>query len=192
MSLLRVISTMWRLGRPTYWWLGETEPPQPPAGSIHMLQEAQGFANILRAAPWRIGYASGSRRLYTSDNPVSGYLRPVRPWWEGGAFGSLDYYLPLSPDILLKIERRPYADESEGYLIPQGQRRNCDFSEWEVSMARHIISYEATRYLYGEGMVVPKQCAEACLSRVDRAMREFAVAYLGFDPNPPAGLSPSG
>ena len=170
-------------------WLRDDELSTPTSISLGMLQETQGFANLIRGAPWRIGYALGPRRLYTSDNPVSGYLRPVRPWWEVGAFAAFQYYLPLSPDLLLKIDRMP-DDESENQLIPRGPRRNRDFSEWEVSMARHVVSYDATRYLYGEGIVVPKQCAEVCLSRIEQSMRELSKAYLGFNPNPYRQMMP--
>ena len=177
------------IDRPEYSWLGDGQTPQPTYTSLSMLEETQGFANLIRCAPWRIGYALGPRRLYTSDNPVSGYLRPVRPWWEVGAFASFQYYLPLSPDLLLKIDRAS-DDESENQLIPRGPRRNRDFSGWEVSMARHVVSYDATRYLYGEGIVVPKQCAEVCLSRIEQSMRELSEAYLGFNPNPYGQMMP--
>ena len=166
---------------PTHWWLGMGEAPQAGDTSAYMLGETQGFANLIWAAPWRIGRAVGSLKLYASDNPASRYLPPIRPWWEGGAFASHEYYLPLSPDVLLKIERRPYTEDSTNKSDPRGQRRFRDFSEWEVSKTRHIISIEATRYLYGEGMVVPKRCAESCLTHLDQAWRKFAYEDLGFD-----------
>ena len=167
---------------------GEEEPTQPASTTNFLLGEVQGFANLLRAAPWRIGNTLGDRRLYTSDNPVSRYLRPVRPWWEVGAFSSFDYFLPLSPELLLKIERRQDSPDSEEDASPWGERRKKDFSEWEVSMARHIISRDASRYVYGDGLVVPKHCAVSCLDRIESATREFASRYLGYDPSPPAGL----
>ena len=154
---------------PDSWWLQQEKPLQPAASSTHMLQETQGFSNLIRAAPWRIGSALGSRLFYTSDNPVSAYLRPVRPWWEVGAFASFEYYLPLSPEVLLKIERRPEGEDNSW-----GQRRHRDFSLWEVSMARHIISRDATRFVYGDGIVVPKQCASGCLKAVAQASRQIA------------------
>ena len=63
---------------------GEEEPSQPASTTNHLLGEVQGFANVLRAAPWRIGDTPKHGQMYTSDNPVSRYLRPVRPWWEVG------------------------------------------------------------------------------------------------------------
>ena len=174
--------------KPLHERYGEEESTQPASLTNYLLGEVQGFANLLRAAPWRIGNTLGDRRLYTSDNPVSRYLRPVRPWWEVGAFSSFDYFLPLSPELLLKIERRPDSPDSEEDAIPWGERRRKDFSEWDVSMARHIVSRDASRYLYGDGMIVPRQCAVSCLAQIEANIREFAAKYLGYDPNPPAGL----
>ena len=166
---------------------GEQEPTQAASTTNFLLSEVQGFANLLRASRWRIGEVLGQSRLYASDNPVSRYLRPVRPWWEVGAYSSFDYFLPLSPELLLKIERRPDSDDSDSEASPWGERREKGFSEWEISMARHIISRDASRYLYGDGLLVSKQCAVACLDRIEVKMREFATRYLGYDPNPPPG-----
>ena len=166
---------------------GEREPTQPASVANSLLGEVQGLANLLRGAPWRLGNVLGRARLYASDNPVARYLRPVRPWWDVGAYSSFHYFLPLSPELLLKIERRPDSDDSDTGESPWGERRKKDFSEWETSMARHIISRDASRYLYGDGLVVPKQCAVSCLDRIELAMQGFAATYLGFDPNPPPG-----
>ncbi len=165
---------------------GEREPTQPASTSF-LLTEVQGFANLLRGAPWRLGNVVG-RRLYTSDNPVSRYLPPVRSWGQEGAYPSSHYFLPLSPELLLKIERRPDSGDPDTEVSPWGERRERDFSEWETSMAKHVISRDASRFLYGDGLVVPKQCAVSCLDQVELAMRKFAVRYLGFDPNPPPGI----
>jgi len=173
--------------KPDRWWFNEREPQQPASTANFMLGEIQGFANLLRAAPWRIGFAPDSLRLYTSDNPVAGYLNPVRPWWEGAAFASLTYFIPLSPKVLLKIERRPDQKDKEK-LQPRGERRYKDFSEWEISFARHVVTNDTKRYLYGEGLVVLRDCAVNCLERIGRAQMEFAIRYLGFDPRPPKGI----
>ena len=165
----------------------EEEPNQPASTTNYLLSEVQGLANLLRAAPWRIGNTSEHKRLYTSDNPVSRYLRPVRPWREVGAFSSFDYFLPLSPEVLLKIERRPDTADLGKAASPWGERRKKEFSGWEISMARHIITRDAPRYLYGDGLVVPKLCAASCLDRIELATRDFAAKYLGYDPNPPSG-----
>ena len=161
---------------------GEHESPQPADTTNSLLGEVQGFANLLRAAPWRIGSVIGSLRLYTSDNPVSRFLRPIRPSWESEAFSSFDYFLPLSPNILLKIDRRHDSLNSKEDADLRGARRKRDFSEWEVSMARHIVSCDATRYLYGDGTLVSKDCAVSCLSRVEMTTRRFAEKYLGYYP----------
>jgi hypothetical protein len=170
--------------KPDHWWFNEPEPHQSATTATFMLSEVQGFSNLIRAAPWRIGTAPDSIGLYTSDNPVSGYLTPVRPWWEGAAFASFTYFVPLSPKILLIIERRPDRGNSKE-IQPQGERRRSDFSEWEISFARHVVTHNARRYLYGEGLVVPRDCAISCLERINRAKMEFAIRYLGFDPRPP-------
>lgn len=170
--------------KPDHWWTKQKEPEQPAAMSIDMLGEVQGFANLLRAMPWRVGRAAGSLGFYTSDNPVSGYLSPVRPWWDGGAFPSFTYYVPLAPDVLLRIYRLPYKDKGT-ISSPQGERRHRDFSDWEASVAHHIVTNEATRYLYGEGLMVPRDCARDCLEQIGRANLQFAIRYQGFDPRPP-------
>jgi hypothetical protein len=175
--------------KPDHWWFNESEPQQSATTTNFMLGEVQGLANLLRAAPWRIGMAPDSTRLYTSDNPVAGYLRPVRHWWEGAAFASFTYFVPLSPKVLLKIERRPDRKDKDE-LQPRGERRRDDFSEWEISFALHIVTQDAIRYLYGEGPIVPRDCAASCLERIGKAQLEFAIRYLGFDPRPPRGLRP--
>lgn len=178
--------TEWQ-AKPFHERYGEEEPRQPASITHSLLGEVQGFANLLRCAPWRIGYAPGHSRLYTSDNPVSRYLRPVRPWWDVG-FSSFQYFVPLSPEVLLKIERRSDTTDLDKHASPWGERRKKDFSEWEISMARHIISRDAFRYLYGDGMIVRRQCAASCLNRIESAIREFAAKYMGYDPAPPPGV----
>ena len=169
--------------RPDHEWWGREEPPQSAEMTIDMLGEVQGWANILLAAPWRLGRVPDSSRLYTSDNPVARYLNPVRPWWDHGMFSTFTYYVALSPTTLLKIERR--IDEG-GELKPRGHRSRQDFSTWESSVARHVVTINANRFLYGEGIVVTRNCAEACLQTIDRASVDIAIRYQGYDPNPPA------
>ena len=154
---------------------GGQESDQPASITNLLLTEVQGFANLLRADSWRIGNVTGRLRLYTSDNPVARHLRPVRQWWDVGAFASCDYFLPLSPEILLKIERRPDKADTNQECSCRGDRRKKDFSKWEVSMARHIISRSASRYLYGDGIVISKQDAELHLVRIEEELREFVA-----------------
>jgi hypothetical protein len=172
--------------KPDHWWFNEPEARQPSSTANFMLSEVQGFANLFRAALWRIGFAPDSLQLYTSDNPVAEYFHPVHPWWELAAFSSLNYFIPLSPKVLLKIERRPDQIDKDK-LQPQGDRRCVDFSEWEISFARHVISANAEKYLYGPSLVIGKESALECLNRIGRAQKDFAIRYLGFDPKPPQG-----
>jgi len=163
-------------------FLGE----QPADLSTSMLGDVQGWANLLRGAPWRIGTRSTKLNLYTSDNPVAAYQHPVKEW-ELQAFSSFIYYVPLSTNVLLKIERRPNRyDES----APRGPRRRLDFTTEEISVARHVVTQEATRFLYGEGLIVPRDCATRCLKMIGDAKLKFAIKYLGFDPRPPKGFAP--
>ena len=135
-----------------------------------MLSEVQGFANLFLSAPWRIGLVPPALQLYTSDNPVASYWRPVRPWWETAAFSCLDYYIPLCPNVLFYIGHRPHNEDSksEAWL---GERRYKDFSKGEVSFARHVVTLGATRFLYGNGSIVPRECSKSCLAQIDEAKR---------------------
>ncbi len=169
--------------KPMHWWYKELEPTQPEAITAHMLGEVQGFANILRAAPWHLGLAPSSLKLYTSDNPVAGYLTPVRLHGEGAMFSSFTYFVPLSPQILLIIERRPNKKDKEE-LKPRGERRSREYSKWEISFARHVVTSDAVKYLYGNTTIVPRDCAISCLERINRAKVEFAIQYLGYKPDP--------
>lgn len=175
--------TIWKEmeNKPDHWWFNEQKPQRPASITNFMLGEIPGFANSLRAAPWRIGTTPNSLQLYTSDNPVSEYLRPVRPSWETARFSSMNYFIPLSPKTLIIIEHRPYQ-QGNGELQTQGERRHADFSEWEISFARHVITNNAVKYLYGEGSVVSRECASSCLERIGHAQLDFAIRYLGFDP----------
>ena len=163
-------------------WFGKSGTLQPANLSTSMLGEVQGYANLLWCAPWRIGTVPTGLKLYTSDNPVAAYERPVRERWETAAFASLIYYVPLSPSILLKIERRPDdQDDSD----PRGGRRRQDFTTEEISVARHVVTRDSVRLLFGEGLIVPRDCATSCLDRIGKAKLRFAAHYLGFDPRPP-------
>lgn len=154
--------------------------------SASMLEEVSGWSNILWGMSWRCGRAPGSMRLYTSDNPMAAFLPSVRPWWDHGAFATLTYYVPLSPDVLLQIKPWAKLEESQDDAEPRrGARRRCDYSSWEISFARHAITADASRFLYGEGPLVSKRCAIECLSAIDRFNLDHAMKYQGYDPNPP-------
>ncbi|RJO62184.1 MAG: DUF4238 domain-containing protein [Dehalococcoidia bacterium] len=168
--------------KPDSWWFQETEPHQQTNITNHMLGEIQGYANLLRAAPWRIGRVPDSCRLYSSDNPISGYLQPVRLVGEGGAFSSFTYYVPLSPKLLLEIMRRPDNNDKES-LQPRGGRKCKNFSEWEIAFARNVITNDARRYLFGDGTIVLKNEANDFLERIGKVQIEFSIRYFGYNPS---------
>ena len=130
--------------------------------STHMLGESRGYSNLVLAMPWRIGYVA-PYRLYTSDNPVSSYINPVRPWLDLDCFPAREYYLPLSPTLLLKVDRLSHADKSEGTRSPIGPRCKDDFSVGETVFAQWLTSAGASRFLYGEEKGYPKQLADIYL-----------------------------
>ena len=163
----------------------EEEKAQFKQVSVEMLREVQGFGNLFRACPWRIGRALGAMRLYTSDNPISRYLAPIRTRWDFSGLWAYDYFFPLSEDVLLKIERRPDSNDSTDSTREWGKRRRKDFSDGEVSVARHIITSNAHRFLYGESPFVPRDCAITCMRGIELAKWKFAYTYLGFNPNAP-------
>ncbi len=167
---------------PDHWWFGENEATPDVVVVADMLEETQGWANLLRAKPWRIGNAADASLLYTSDNPVAPFLTPVRPWWEPGGMATLAYWVPLSPDTLLVLGR---MNRSVGERSAKGPRNYRGFSRWEVSFSNHLQSHNATRHIFGTGPYIPRDCAEGCLRSVTSAMRETAIRYLGFDPHPP-------
>jgi hypothetical protein len=167
---------------PEEWWLGQSEALNTAALAASMLREVQGYANLLFAMPWRVGRVPASSRLYTSDNPVHGYLRPVRPWWEHGAFASLTYYIPLSRSVLLKIDHLPARGDQP--IDAPGARAHKDFSGWHVGMALCIASAHATRFVYGDGLVVGRDSAVRDLKTYSQ--RALAVAkWLGHSDQPP-------
>lgn len=158
--------------KPDEWWLGQHEALNTSGLAASILSEVQGFANLLWGMSWRVGHVPSHRRLYTSDNPASGYLHPIRPWWEGGSFGAHTYYIPLCPTVLLKIDPRSYRVRQR-VPVP-GDRIHKDFSGWHVAMARLIISATATRFLYGDGPTTGRETARRELG--DYEQRVSAVA----------------
>jgi hypothetical protein len=154
--------------KPDEWWLNEQEPYQPAATAASMLSRVQGFTNLLRAMPWRIGLAHAAVPVYTSDNPVSRYAPPasLQP-----GFAALANFMPLSSRVLLKIGPGFIPDASP-------QRLRKDFTSWETSFVRHLVTRDATRFLYGLGPYVPRECASTCLGRLDAAKMSDAARGL--------------
>lgn len=164
----------------------EADIPFTPTGTdaahvAQMLQETQGWANLLMFPPWRIGRTTGDLPAFLSDNPMSKWVKAVRHYWElGTPIHRFTYWIPLAPDTILKIDgsdSKSFAN-SENY-VPV--REVKDFNEWEVSICRHVVTANATQYLYGEGPVVTPSCALSCLQRIDLGSQILAV-HLGFEP----------
>ncbi len=168
--------------KPDWWWLQQNGPVGNARDAAIMLGEVQGFANLARAMPWRAGWVNSRSHLYTSDNPMSGYLPPVRPWWSGAGFADHAFFLPLSTRALLLIG----STGQRASLQPRGERRCQDFSLWETAFARHVVTAEAERFLYGPGPYVSKECADSCLGRLGEARLCDAMLLQGFDPRPPS------
>ena len=112
---------------PEEWWFQQERPFNHAELTAQMLESIQGYANMLWSMPWRIGRVPEHIKLYTSDNPLHGYLQPIREWWEHGSFATFWYYVPLSPSVLLRIAPFTYRPE-EAEVGDPGARVALDFS----------------------------------------------------------------
>ena len=166
--------------KPIEWWLQEPKPLDEAEGAATMLGEVQGWAQLLMSADWRAGL-SQERVLYTCDNPLSEYLPSVRPWYAFGAMDDHGYVFALSPHTLLWVYPKVFRTDAE----PMGSRLHKDFQRWEASVALHIITRNATRFLYGDGPYVSQPCAEQCLKSIDEINVLVAMKLQGFDPRRP-------
>ena len=126
----------------------EEEKAQSRLVSLELLGELQGFANLFRAAPWRIGRVLGSQGLFTCDNPVTRHFPSYRRSYGPKVFFEYDYYLALSPDVLLQVYPKPLSDGQEEKQLKWGGRQRKDFSEWKVSTACRLIAANAGRFIY--------------------------------------------
>lgn len=169
--------------KPDHWWFGETEPFTPEMLTASMLSEVQGWANLIRSMNWTVGRVPSSTGLYTSDNPMAPWVDPVRLWWDKPAFANIDYFVPLSPSVLMLIQRRRGRGDTPRSF--PGSRSTKHFSQWEASFARHVLSNTATRYLFGVEPVVSRDCATTCLERIEASKFIDAIRYHAFDPRPP-------
>ena len=169
--------------KPREWWLNETRPLQDADGTAHMLSEVQGFASSLMAMPWRTGLVNSRYPLYTSDNPVAAYAWHVlpNPPRLGTTFVDHTYMLPLSREVLFIAE----AFDPLKKCSRRGLRRRKDFSAWESSFARHVVTRSASRFVYGTNAPVPVQCASACFQRIDHNKGVDAVDLQGYNPYGP-------
>jgi hypothetical protein len=142
-----------------------------------MLAEVSGLANLLIVMPWRVGFTEGL--LYTSDNPMAG-LPPFNDPF-GGAFAAQRYYFPLTQQALLVLGPAPgHGDDPR-----LGFRERRDFGAWETAIARHVVAFRATRFLYGPAPYVSRTCAQGCLIGLHEAKLKVAVRYAGLDPTRP-------
>ncbi len=149
--------------KPDEWWFNEEEPYQPAKTGAFMLGSVQGFSNLLQAMAWRIGLADVNLSVYTSDNPVSRNAPPMARW---PGFAAFRYFMPLSSRLILAI--------GPGLDPDARPRYRKDFTWWETSFARHVITREASRFLFGRGPYVSQECAVGCLERIDTAKVEDA------------------
>lgn len=170
--------------QPDDWWLGNSAPSSTAETAAGMLSEVQGYANLLWAMPWRIGRVPSELPLYTSDNPLAGRIPPIRPWWEGGAFGSLRYYVPLSPDVLMQIDPVSRKAKGEGADL-RGNRRRRDFDHWQTRYALMTVSSQARRFIFGSAPAIPREQAIEWLQFDDIVTRSWAMRFTGYDPRPP-------
>jgi len=169
--------------RPDEWWLTENEAFDTSALAASMLAEVQGFANLFWSMPWRVGRIHLSHAFTPRTIRLEGYFQPVHPWWEGGAFSSLTYYIPLSPSVLLLIDRLPYRN---GHPVGEpGDRIYKDFSHWHVGMTLNIISAQSTRFLFGDGPTIRRDDARRDLADHRRRAVAAAKLWLGHSDRPP-------
>ncbi|GEM_PF-2896558 len=190
----KVANELWNIwkDKPDHWWLKSPHSASDPAAVADMLHNTQRFANLLRSMRWRVGETS-DLRLYTSDNPMTGHLSRVRPWWDPGMFTSFTYLVPLSSTVLLKVEPRPFRrvawsgekDLEEQTLEFPGIREVKNFSSWETSFVRHLVSRDAVSKLYGPGPVIPRVCSDRCLERVEQVREQIARAFKTTELDPP-------
>lgn len=151
------IWSVWK-NKPDEWFLQEKEPYQVAATAASMLSEVQGPANILRAMPWRVGHVASPPGIYLGDNAV---VRRVLTDVPFAGYPEHTYYFPLSPEVLFSAG--PHLSGSK-----KGPRCAPDFSPWETSLARHLITANSNRHLFGRGPYVSRECAGSCLERLSR------------------------
>jgi hypothetical protein len=163
---------------PDGWWLRESTPATVSDVVTYMLGETQGYANLLRAMSWRIGEVPDGAKMCTSDCPMGGFLSPAQAAKHNSGFSGFQYFVPLSPEVLLKI--MPW-DDSSTTGQPRGTRAKRDFSSWEALFARNVQILDATRYLFGDGPIATREHAVEHVSRVEASIMEVG-RWLGVMP----------
>ena len=170
--------------KPDEWWLQEEEPHQDSETAAFLLAEVEGLSNILRAMPWRLG--NTQLLLFTSDNPLARFFPSTHFPGDTGSFFEHVYFFPVTPNLLLRIG--PIWRDLPDRPTLQGHRLRSDFSDWESSIARHVIGTNATRFLYGSGPYVYGACALDCLVKYNDAKLRSAVRFEDFDPSRPGEM----
>lgn len=160
--------------KPDEFFLREEEPYQPAATTASMLGQVQGFGNILKAMPWRIGRVS-EYPLYLSDNPVSRFPLPTRRF---PSFADHVYFIPLNPKTMLRIGHGIGSSR-------RGTRTVRDFNAWQTSFARHVVTTDSDKYLFGQGPYVDEQCAVSCMDRLRMVIAMDGYVLQGLDPRKP-------
>jgi hypothetical protein len=167
-------------------WLRHERTYQAGEAMSVELGEITGDARMIIAKPWRIGRVDVALKLVTSDNPVSGHLPLVLPdWWSD--LEDTEQFYPLSPDTLLYVAP---IGRHDGAIPWKGARRSFDFSRWETSRARAVITNAATRYLYGPEPHIGRDLAKRNVEAYDRTSRDVAIEFSGYDPSKPQEMPP--
>ena len=140
-----------------------------------MLGEVQGWANLFRGMPWRIGWTE-SPSFYTCDNPISGFSTSVCSPWDWSLITSRSYHFPISTNVAI------WFAYTRRFKAAWGSRECRPFSPWEVSFTKQVVTSDATRYLYGPGPYVDRRTASRTLSKINASKLIDAVALQGFSP----------
>lgn len=170
----------WERNKPPEWWLGQEKPRQDADATAYMLSEVQGFANMLQAMPWRIGLVDSAYPLYACDNPLAAYASPVLPLPPrvGPSFMDHTYFLPLSRQVLLTVE----AYTPTKNCPPRGPRSCRNYSAWETSFARHIVSASTTRFVFGSDNPISRDRALEGVRRVSWNKTFDVMKLQGYKP----------
>ena len=130
------------------------------------LEGTQGWANLfLGLMEWEVLSAPKHRRFYTSDAALVRRRSPRAPSYDPGSFGSWDYYLPVSPNVVLQLRPEPPGTAQEPLPIALVGR----ISRWELSLANSLQTLGANRFLYGRGPWLDRKTAERNLQTITAA-----------------------
>lgn len=77
--------------------------PTDATAVADILRGAHGWANLFRTMDWRIGVVPNTHPLNTSDNMMSERIPPVRYYYDLLNISGFEYWIPLSPEVLLVL-----------------------------------------------------------------------------------------